>query len=794
MKQIQNTACPHIDEQWSELQEILSRYCGTWTIPNYPGAVNSRIPNTALLGNGNVGISSDGSTTQKCYRISKGDFWEYNNRPLPVGMISICSASAETSAPADQTDFCETEDILHARIVTRQTIGGAPLQMESWMSAVNDLFVIKITNLSKKHTAGIRIKLEACENGSRPVTAETGEDSMCVTRSTIGASVSDPQSYISSTIIASRMIGADGKFTGTDSASVCMTVNLPAGKTAYLVSAICGGGRTYDCTGALWNGRTEPSEEAEALLAAVTSPEDAENLYAEHLHWWKKYWLQSYISLDTTDPDLAILQKYYYAAQYLLGSGIRNGKIAAGLYGIWHTNDAASWHSDYHLNYNFISTYYGLATSNRVSMILPAVEALMEYIPQGIANAASLEQLRAVYASFVEEQIGKGRIHPETGIKDAILFPVAIGPYGMTLEYNSYHHETVNAPFSAYPLIEYYNFTQDEIFLQDTLYVYLKYVLTFLEHWIVEENGRYTLYAGYNEGSWAINPALELAVYKMCLQYGIHISEKLGIDPEKRAVWQKIYDGLAEQPVVTDYNGTGKTLLSLAEKEWREEQWMPMRTPVPADGNCIPLESVIPGEVFGYYSTPEELEILRNTVQVFSDNGAWTQINNFPKLSPVAVNVRYDCREIIKGLAGAVNSHMKQNMMIDDGVHGIEKAGATEAINNMMLLSDKGVIKLFGNWPTDRDARFVRLRAAGAFVFSAAYDGQKKEVLEGITLYSEAGKPVTIASPWKEGISVLDDNGSPVNTMEGKAPNHDAETTFTFPTKPGNVYTIYKKI
>ena len=781
------------DKQWQKLQNILSCYSGEWTSPDYPGAVNPRIPNTALLGNGNIGVSSADSEHKKSFHISKGDFWEYNNCPLRIGTISVNDPQERNPAPAEAIDFHETEDILHAKIITCQTLCGIPLQIESWMSAVSDLFVMKITSLAKETAAEIGITAEGYINGNRPVTAEACEDCIIVTRSTVGACPSDPNSYTSKAVMATRIVGKNSDYTVRDDSSAYITLTLSPGETVYAVTAVCGGGRTYDYSGNLWNGRTEPMEEAKALLNTITAPEDVDTLYAEHQNWWKTYWMQSHISLDTSDEDLAVLQKYYYAAQYELGSGIREGRIAAGLYGIWHTDDNANWHSDFHLNYNFISTYYGLAAGNRVSMILPAVEALMDYVPQGLANAGSLEQLNAVYAPFVQELIAKGQVDPENGIADAILYPVAIGPYGMTLEHNSYHHETVNAPFSAWPMIEYYNFTQDETFMKDTLYVYLKYVLNFLEHWLIEENGGYTLYAGYNEGSWAINPALELSVYKMCLKYGIQISEKLDTDKEKCTLWQKIYNGLADQPVVENYQGTGKTVLSLAEKEWRNERWMPMSTPVPGDGNCIPLEAILPAEVFGYYSEPEDLEILKNTVQVFSDLGAWTQINNFPKLAPAAVNARYDCRKIIAGLSGAIRSHMKPNMMIDDGVHGIEKAGATEAIHNMMLLSDRGVIKLFGNWPEDKDAEFVRLRAPGAFVFSASYDGNTREIISGVTMYSEAGTAAVIASPWKEGTIVLDENDVCVETIRGTAPNHPEEITYTFFTERGMTYTLRKR-
>lgn len=780
------------DAEWEKISRILERYYGEWTSPDYPEAVSSRIPNTALLGNGNIGISSDGSSTVKSYRISKGDFWEYKNSPMPVGILSISAADATGEASAE---FNEKEEILTARIITKQTFDGVPLEITSWMSAVSDVFVTEIKSCANDRDADLRVTLEGYVNGNRPVTAEVRDDCIIVTRSTLGAEADDPKShtpvYISKTAIASRIIGADAVLSAGDT-SAELTLHLPAGKTVYVVSAICGGGRTYDKHGKLWEGRREPTDDAFELVNTISCEDDAQKLYRAHFDWWKNYWMQSYVSLDTSDDDLAVLQKYYYAAQYLLGIGIREGYTAAGLYGIWHTNDVPFWHSDFHLNYNFISTYYGLPTSNRTSMLLPAVDALMEYVPQGIKNAGAVDQLFAVYEPFARELIEKGQVDAEKGISDAILYPVAIGPYGMTLEYNSYHHETVNAPFSAYPMIEYYNFTQDDTFMKDTLYVYLKHVITFLEHWLVEEEGKYTLYAGYNEGSWAKNPALELAVYKMCLSYGIKISEKLGVDGDRRENWKKIYAGLAEQPVVENFGNTGKTVLSLAEKEWVDNEWLPMSTPVPGDGNCIPLESIIPGEVFGYYSTADELEVLGNTIDVFSERGAWTQVNNFPKLSPVAVNARYDCRKIVAGLSNAIRRQMKKNMMIEDTVHGIEKAGAVEAVNNMMLLSDKGVIRLFGNWIEDRDAEFCRLRASGAFLFSAAYSGAAREIEEGALMYSEAGGKAVVASLWKDGMTVLDENGAVVETVRGTAPNHPEEITYTFAAEAGKTYRFVK--
>ncbi len=792
------------DLQWAELSKILSGYCAEWTTTEYAGAVNPRIPHTALLGNGNIGISSDGNDTVKQYRISKSDFWEYGACPLPVGVITIEASSAEKNAQISH-DFSEIEDILNARIVTKQTIAGQPLQMEGWMSAVNDLFVVKITSSAVAETCRISVTLEALVNGERPVTAEMRDGISIITRSTQKPAVENENTiaipYVSQTAIASRIIGANIISVSCSDSAVVMTVDIPASGSIYIVSAVCGGGRTYDICDTLWEGRREPACEAIELLNSAVTAEDLEQLYTAHREWWKNYWLQSYISLDTSDPDIDIIQKYYYAAQYLLGSGVRNGCLAAGLYGIWHTADYSMWRNDYHLNYNFIATFYGICSGNRPSMMLPAAEAIMEYVPVGIERASKLGSPDTVWdhrdsrmKEFAKELTDKGQIDPERGIPDAVIYPVSILPYGMESDY-TYCSETLCAPFSVCPMIDYYRFTKDRKFMKETLYVYLGYVLNFLEKWLVkEDDGRYALYAAYNEDSWAKNSALELMAYKLCLKYGIEIAQELG-ESEKAVKWQSILNCMAEQPVIENYKNSGKTVLGLSElhRPQGSDDWLVMDDLNLSHGNTLPLEALVPFGLFGYYSTDRELKIIQNTIDVYGrDNDCWMQINSFPKVYPAAVNSRYDIRIIVNKLADTIRGQMQPNMMIDDNYHGIEKAGCTEAIHHMMLLCDKGVIKLFGNWFEDKDAHFVRLRAPGAFIFTATYNGNAREIENDITVFSEEGGTVSIASPWKCGMTVVDENNNVVPTRMTTAPNHPEETVYVFDTECGKTYTLRK--
>jgi hypothetical protein len=76
---------------------------------------------------------------------------------------------------------------------------------------------------------------------------------------------------------------------------------------------------------------------------------------AANTAWWSEYWSRSSISL----PSEPLIEFYWHAAQYALGSSSRPGKAAPGLYGPWVTNDLPAWHGDYTMDYNQQAIYYG---------------------------------------------------------------------------------------------------------------------------------------------------------------------------------------------------------------------------------------------------------------------------------------------------------------------------------------------------------------------------------------------------------------------------------------------------
>jgi alpha-L-fucosidase 2 len=102
-------------------------------------------------------------------------------------------------------------------------------------------------------------------------------------------------------------------------------------------------------------------------------------------------------------------------------------------------------------------------------------------------------------------------------------------------------------------------------------------------------------------------------------------------------------------------------------------------------------------------------------------------------------------------------------------------------LNECMLQSYSGTLLLFPNTQSLGPARFENLRAAGAFLVSAAFDGRE---ITHISLLSEKGKSVRLAKPWSGALRVKKArDASPVSfTTEGDV--------VVFPTVAGERYLI----
>ncbi len=77
-----SAAEPEGDAQWAQIESIINSFAdkARWTSPDYGNVYSDSLPDSALLGNGNIGITSAGDETSKTYVISDGGFWSDNSR------------------------------------------------------------------------------------------------------------------------------------------------------------------------------------------------------------------------------------------------------------------------------------------------------------------------------------------------------------------------------------------------------------------------------------------------------------------------------------------------------------------------------------------------------------------------------------------------------------------------------------------------------------------------------------------------------------------------------------------
>ncbi|MCX6877883.1 MAG: hypothetical protein NTW21_29330 [Verrucomicrobia bacterium] len=506
----------------------------------------------------------------------------------------------------------------------------------------------------------------------------------------------------------SRKIAVATRILGNADAS---GFTLEPGKTTVVAAVILS---DLDCKG------KDPLAEAKSLAAALTPGKIAE-YGAMHRQWWQAFWSKSFIEI----PD-KILEQHWYAALYIMASCSRAGKVAPGLWGNWVTTDKPGWHGDFHLNYNFQAPYFGVYAANHADVSLPFYQAINEFVPRGRKIAA------------------------KKGWK-GVHFPVSIGPWGMCPEGDdSDWGQRSNAAYAALNFIWYYQYTQDQEWLRNSGYNFLREVVDFWEDYLKLENGRYIIYNdSIHEGSGAdMNGVLSLGLVRTLFKNMLMMSADLGVDENRRAKWQDICGKLSAYPT---QERNGRTVFRYTEKgmDW-------------CNDNTLGIQHIFPAGAIGLDSEPQLLEISRNMIHAM---GRWSDGNGFATWYSACARVGHDPKAILAGLRTESDKHSMPNRLLSYGGGGIENCAGFNAINEMLLQSHDGVLRFFPCWPKDQDARFGSLRTVGAFLVSAE---MQNGVVSGVRIVSEKGRDCVVVNPWPGKKATL--------VRKGGRPGSSAET------------------
>lgn len=725
----------------------------TWKEPfSYNSIKSNHAPLGPYLGNGDVGVVAFTSDNSQTLKISKVDFvtdgwndWAGSGpAALPVGGVSITVNSSVYSGFTsvnypDTTAFNYQMDQLAAELRMR-TATAQPVQMTSWMGSSENVIVTELTTTSKEAVSVSVNTYADSQSEHYATTADLQGDLQLVTRQTKREGVR----WISQAGIATKIIGATASNEKLSDSMVRSTFRLMPSDTVLVVTYVSGGGM---------DNNARLSEATEKLLS--WNEKEIALLKAEREAWWKEMWTRSYV--ETYDD---LLNRHYLSSIYLLASAYNeHSPVCGGMYGVWNMDDKMMYHGDIHLNYNSQAGFYSAFSANRPEIALPFYKTIERLIPEGKRRA--------------KEEMGV--MHPSWKGKSCrgLLFPV--GALGIGVFYNYYWQQTMNAPFNVPLYSWYYEYTGNLEFLRDKAYPYIKLCGDFYEDYLQKESYsdsyRYTIQTGGHENSWDLNPPSDLAFVEQTFSLLLKYSEMLGVDKSRRKKWKDILTHLPEYKVIMPTKEPNEGLPVYAKNE---EGW-------DLPSHAIQMHPVYPCEVLHLRSDSTALQIARNTIYYYEvSQKGFTETMNELGLSAFIMGARvgFSPDLLIDNMRTLIKT-AKPNFLIVDGHHCTEKTAVIETINSMMLQTVEGIIHLFPCWP-EKPGAFVRLRAKGAFLVSADYDGK---TVSDVSLYSEKGGICKLKNPWAGKALRIQSDGKMI-------PAKNKEGVYVFHTQKGKTYTI----
>ncbi len=189
------------------------------------------------------------------------------------------------------------------------------------------------------------------------------------------------------------------------------------------------------------------------------------------------------------------------------------------------------------------------------------------------------------------------------------------------------------------------------------------------------------------------------------------------------------------------------------------------------------LMTAFPGEDHGLHSDKEVLEILSNTkenLQIEGGNELVFQHLQAARIGMLNLDVfkreiKYNllpngtCSNNTLQIHGRYNDLTNPYFMADMGIW-FENFGLPAVINECLLQSYHGIIRLFPNWPENKDAAFKTLRAAGGFLISSSISDGRVQYL---SIISENDNSLKLYNPWGPQIKLNVTKGDSQESTKG---------------------------
>jgi len=461
---------------------------------------------------------------------------------------------------------------------------------------------------------------------------------------------------------------------------------------------------------------------------AVLSQRPAEELRSNSEKGWRKFW--SHSAVEFADKEL---EQIWYHNQYWLACCLREGKVAPGLFGNWMSGKiGAAWHGDYHMNYNTQQVWWGVFSSNHVEQHWPYVELVENLLP--LSEKYAREKFDLPGAFFPHSA------YPVPS--QTIAYPVP-----------SWGYEICETPWTVQSLWWHYLYTLDKEYLKRA-YKPLRAAARFLAAYLrKEEDGRYHVFPTVSPENYGFTVdyklnkdcIMDLALARFLFDAVAEASKILCLDGEERERWIAIRRNLAPYPKAEGPYGEVWLDVENAPVEWVYN--------IP-----VTLAPVLPGEQVGLDRGEQELAIARRTARTIRlEGGNDVVFQPLIRARLGMLDLEWFKREVryaqmpngivqdrVRQIGGRYRDTTDFDFMMRMGVW-TENLALPAVLNECLLQSYAGVIRLFPNTQNLGPARFRDLRAQGALLVSASWDGRQ---VGGVSILSEKGALCRMVNPW----------------------------------------------
>jgi len=457
-----------------------------------------------------------------------------------------------------------------------------------------------------------------------------------------------------------------------------------------------------------------------------SNPNEAVKNWTEaNLRSAEEFWSKSRLSVSD-----ALVENLWYETLHARRCAYRHDTVPPGLFLPSTVQDYSHWHGDYHTNYNFQQPFWGDYTANHLELG-DAYFRGMEFLLQiGRKIARDYYDCRGAFI-----QLSGYPIHAEDD-------PLGVAPMGRM------------AYMTGWAMNQYwwrYLYTLDEEWLRSTGYPVIRDCALFYTDFLKKgDDGLYHAFpSNQGEDGFTGDPKdytdrhQVMRHLRYCLRAAILASEVLQVDDNLRTQWRDRLEHCAgdDGKPLPELGGLARHCYEVNPPEFSVGRpYHPQ--PDTHDGRPWPP----PGDglltwYFGQYPVAA-LGRLRTA--------AFIADRDFPVFRELVDRWRHP-NGLIWGMAIANYGHAGA---------WTETLGVIAPLQEMMLQSWDGALRIFPAWPRELDARFERFRAEGAFLVSATCSKGRVASLE---IFSEKGSRCRLYPPWPSGVKVTDESGKLVD-------------------------------